>query len=106
MPAEGTPENRELPPIARPSRLDLLAPQVFVNGRCVCRQRSKGEDMREGDGGSGGDSRKLGGGAIASITGLALLVIFIFQNTEDVRLDFLAWNFTWPVWLLTIVSAV
>ncbi len=64
--------------------------------------------MRESSagGGSQGDSRRLGGGAIASITGAGLLVIFMFQNTDDVRLDFLFWHFTWPVWLLTIASAV
>jgi len=52
------------------------------------------------------DGRRLGGGAIASLTGLGLLVIFMAQNTEDVKLDFLFWSFTWPLWLLTIVSAV
>jgi uncharacterized integral membrane protein len=54
-----------------------------------------------GDGG-----RRLGGGAIASITGVGLLLVFIVQNTEDVRLDFLVWDFTWPVWLLTLTSAL
>jgi uncharacterized integral membrane protein len=49
---------------------------------------------------------RLGFGAIASLIGAGLLLIFIVQNTEDVRLDFLVWNFTWPLWLLTIVSAV
>ena len=34
------------------------------------------------------------------------LVTFIVQNTDDVRLDFLFWHFTWPVWLLTVVSAL
>jgi len=53
-----------------------------------------------------GDGRRLGGGAIASLTGIALLLIFMIQNTESVRLDFLFWNFTWPLWLLTIASAV
>ena len=59
-------------------------------------------------GGTGpdGDGRRLGGGAIASLTGVALLLIFMIQNTESVRLDFLFWNFTWPLWLLTIASAV
>jgi uncharacterized integral membrane protein len=52
------------------------------------------------------DRGRLGAGAIASLTGVGLLVIFVLQNTEDVRLDFLWWNFTWPVWLLTIVSAL
>jgi hypothetical protein len=30
----------------------------------------------------------VGGGAIASLTGVAVLLIFIAQNTEDVRFDF------------------
>jgi uncharacterized integral membrane protein len=53
-----------------------------------------------------GNTARLGAGAIASISGVALLAIFMLQNREDVRLDFLAWGFTWPVWLLTLVSAL
>ena len=49
---------------------------------------------------SQGEGRRLGGGAIASLIGVGLLVIFMIQNTEDVRLDFLVWHFTWPLWLL------
>jgi uncharacterized integral membrane protein len=30
----------------------------------------------------------------------------MIQNTEDVTLHFLVWNFTWPLWLFTIVTAV
>jgi uncharacterized integral membrane protein len=30
----------------------------------------------------------------------------MIQNTERVRLDFLFWTFTWPLWLLTMVSAL
>jgi uncharacterized integral membrane protein len=52
------------------------------------------------------DSRKLGGGAIASLSGVAVLVIFMIQNTADVTVEFLFWNFTWPVWLLTLVAAL
>ena len=56
---------------------------------------------------SGGDGRAgLSGGAIASLSGGVLLLIFILQNTGDVNLDFLFWDFTWPLWLLTIVSAL
>ncbi len=51
-------------------------------------------------------SRRLGGGAIASLSGLGVLLIFILQNTEDVRFHFLVWSFTWPMWLYTIVVAV
>ncbi len=49
---------------------------------------------------------KLGGGAIASLTGIGVLLIFIVQNTEDVRFDFLFFHFTWPLWLYTIVTAL
>ena len=49
---------------------------------------------------------RLGGGAIASLSGLAVLVIFMIQNTEDVTVKFLWWDFTWKVWLLVLVSAL
>jgi uncharacterized integral membrane protein len=52
------------------------------------------------------NSKKLGAGAIASLTGVGALLIFIVQNTEDVRFDFLFLNFTWPLWLYTIVTAL
>ncbi len=48
----------------------------------------------------------LSGGAIASLSGVAVLVVFIVQNTEDVRFHFLWLNFTWPLWLYTIVVAL
>jgi uncharacterized integral membrane protein len=50
-------------------------------------------------------SRALSGGVIASLAGLAVLLIFIVQNTERVRFDFLFVNFTWPLWLYTLVVA-
>jgi uncharacterized integral membrane protein len=50
--------------------------------------------------------RRLGGGAIASLTGVGVLLIFVFQNTDDVRFHFLSLDFTWPIWLYTIVVAV
>jgi uncharacterized integral membrane protein len=50
--------------------------------------------------------RRLGGGAIASFTGLAVLLILVIQNREDVRFHFLTVSFTWPLWLYTIVMAV
>jgi uncharacterized integral membrane protein len=30
----------------------------------------------------------------------------MIQNTQRVRLDFLFWTFTWPLWLLTMASAL
>jgi len=53
-----------------------------------------------------GNGAKLGGGAVASVTGIGVLAIFIVQNTQDVRFHFLFLDFTWPLWLYTIVVAV
>ena len=61
--------------------------------------------MTESPGGPQG-GRRLGGGAIASLSGLAVLLIFIIQNTGDVEIRFLFLRFTWPLWLYTIVVAV
>ena len=52
------------------------------------------------------DGRRLSGGAIASLTGIGLLLVFMVQNTESVQLDFLVWSFTCPLWLLTLAAAV
>jgi uncharacterized integral membrane protein len=62
------------------------------------------ESDRNGSGSS--SSKGLGAGAIASLTGVGALLIFIVQNTEDVKFDFLFLNFTWPLWLYTIVTAL
>ncbi len=48
----------------------------------------------------------LGAGAIATIVGLGLLLIFVVQNRGPVKLHFLFWNFSWPLWLYTIVVAL
>ncbi len=53
-----------------------------------------------------GQGFQLGGGVIASLTGVGLLLIFMIQNTEDVTLDFLFWSFRWPLWLYTLVIAL
>jgi uncharacterized integral membrane protein len=50
--------------------------------------------------------RRLGGGAIASLSGLAVLLIFVIQNREDLKFHFLVWRFTWPLWVYTIVMAL
>lgn len=49
---------------------------------------------------------RLSGGAIASLFGLAVLLIFVIQNRENVRFHFLFLSFIWPLWLYTIVMAV
>ena len=46
------------------------------------------------------------GGMIASIAGLAVLVIFAIQNRVHIRIHFLFWSFIWPLWVYTIVTAV
>jgi uncharacterized integral membrane protein len=56
--------------------------------------------------GGGAARQRLSGGAIASLIGGGALIVFIVQNTDDVNLDFLFWSFTWPLWLLTLVSAL
>ena len=50
--------------------------------------------------------RRLGGGAIATLSGLAVLLIVIIQNRQDVEIDFLFWGFTWPLWFYTIIVAL
>jgi uncharacterized integral membrane protein len=53
-----------------------------------------------------GDGRRLSGGAIASLSGLAVLLVFIIQNTEAIEFRFLFLRFSWPLWLYTIVTAL
>ena len=55
---------------------------------------------------SDGDDRGIGAGTIATLGGVGVLLIFILQNTEDVRFHFLFLDFTWPLWLYTIVVAL
>ncbi len=62
--------------------------------------------MAQQGGDGSGNGARLGGGAIASLTGVGLLLIFMLQNTEDVTLDFLFWSFTWPMWLFGLVMAL
>jgi uncharacterized integral membrane protein len=52
------------------------------------------------------EGKRVGLGAIASGVGIGALAVFVLQNTDDVEVSFLAWDFTWPLWLLIIVSAV
>jgi uncharacterized integral membrane protein len=54
----------------------------------------------------GQQSLRLGGGAVASLAGVGALAVFMGQNTDDVTVKFLGWEFTWPVWLLVLISAL
>ena len=49
--------------------------------------------------------RRFGAGTIAALIGLAVLLIFIIQNRQPIRFDFLFLHFTWPMWVYTIVAA-
>jgi uncharacterized integral membrane protein len=51
-------------------------------------------------------SRRLSGGMITSIVGLAVLLIFIIENRMRIKIGFLFWHFVWPLWLYTIVIAL
>lgn len=52
------------------------------------------------------ETRRLGGGAIASLIGLAVLIIFAVQNRDVIKVQFLFWDFSWPLWVYTIVMAL
>ena len=62
--------------------------------------------MQQSDGQATQPRSGLSGRTIALGGGLAVLLIFMVQNTEDVRFQFLFVHFTWPLWLYTIVVAV
>lgn len=51
------------------------------------------------------EQRKLSLGAIVGVAGVAGLVVFILQNTDDVPVTFLAWDFTWPLYAVILISA-
>lgn len=53
-----------------------------------------------------GQRFRLTGGAIASGAGIAALLTFMVQNTDDVRVSFIVWHFTLSVWLLILTSAL
>lgn len=53
-----------------------------------------------------GEAKRLGGGVIATLIGVGLLVIVVIQNTERVSINFLFWSFTWPIWLFALAMAV
>ena len=49
---------------------------------------------------------KVGLGAILSLVGGGLLLVFVLQNTKSIDVDFLFWTVTWPLWFLIVVSAL
>jgi uncharacterized integral membrane protein len=55
--------------------------------------------------GSGEGRGGLSGATIGGLIGVAVLVVFMLQNTERVTLTLLVWDFVWPVWLVVLLSA-
>jgi uncharacterized integral membrane protein len=54
----------------------------------------------------GNQGAKLGAGAIASLVGVGALLVFMLQNREDTTFNFLWIDFTWPLWLVILFSAL
>ena len=50
----------------------------------------------------GGVNPRLVVGAVATV----LLLVFIFQNRDRVRIEFLVFSFTSPLWLILLLVAV
>jgi uncharacterized integral membrane protein len=62
--------------------------------------------MQQSDGQAPQPRSGPSGRTIALGGGIAVLLVFMVQNTQDVRFQFLFVHFTWPLWLYTIVVAV
>ena len=45
------------------------------------------------------------GKVIVLLIALVLLVVFVLQNTERVRIDFLFWHGRWPAWIVIVLVA-
>jgi uncharacterized integral membrane protein len=48
----------------------------------------------------------IGGGAILLLILAAALISFIIQNTQDVQIEWLWFDASWPLWLIVLISAV
>ena len=51
------------------------------------------------------DGYRPSGGVLATLAGTALLLAFMLQNTQDIRVHFLFWHGSLPVWFLIFGSA-
>ena len=51
-------------------------------------------------------ARRGYGSLIVLAVVVVLLLIFVFQNTEKVAFKFLFFSFTWPAWLILLVTLV
>jgi uncharacterized integral membrane protein len=75
----------------------VAAPEVA----CTYRDR----EVPVADGTSNGQADKKGVSAGAIIGGIAAVIalIFILQNTGSGEVQFLAWSFTFPIWLWALI---
>jgi uncharacterized integral membrane protein len=48
----------------------------------------------------------ISGGVIGFGLIAAAVLVFIFQNTQDVDVEFLWFDFSWPLWLIIVVTIV
>jgi uncharacterized integral membrane protein len=62
------------------------------------------------DGGAEPLEKKEGVAISGGVIGLGLIaaavLLFVIQNTQDVEVEFLWFDFTWPLWLLLVVTIV
>ena len=52
------------------------------------------------------DRGRMSGGAIVALIAVAALVIFMVQNTEEIRVHFLVWHFSLSIWLLILIAVL
>ena len=48
----------------------------------------------------------LGAGAIASLIGAGVLLVFMLQNRDEIRVNFLFWHARLPLWFVILGSAL
>lgn len=48
----------------------------------------------------------MSGGAIIALVAVAAIVIFMVQNTEQIRVHFLPWHFSLSVWLVILTAVL
>jgi len=42
---------------------------------------------------------------VAAVVAIIIL-IFVIQNTQDWKFKFLFWDFTWPAWLMLVITLI
>lgn len=45
-------------------------------------------------------------GAIVTLIAIAALIIFMAQNTEEIRVHFMVWHFSLAIWLLILIAVL